>query len=337
MITVLPSAELALDHRAYYVEVAASGHVLAVSPEGQCSLIAPDFSLLKSFHLSEAPTSIALAPAGNHMAVTIPGRLRILDVLTQNTVTTFNGSFESAAFSPDGGALWSVRRLTAHLVSVEVRDCRTWSLASQAELRDLFGESSFYFSFHPRRECVGLWAAAGQDGQAIFFVRANRANLEITRLADVNDTTPPKFHHDGSSFLIVVDYNNELRHYNFPDCVLLGAVRHSEYEASGYDAQFLGDHHALMQWEESRLYLVDLRTYSILDEVAILGHEPRPIPELYPTLKDDMGIGSDLCFFQPLHPGMFISVHHRLPESAYGERKDLLLTWDAPEIGPRSG
>ncbi len=335
MITVLPSAKLELDHRAYHLlAVATSSHVLALSQKGQCSLIASDFSLLKSFHLSEAPTSIALAPAGDLMAITIPARMLILDVLTQNAVTSFHGSYASAAFSPDGRVLWSVRRLTTDLVSVEVRDCQTWCLVCQAELHDLFGESSFDLYFHPRGEYVGLWAAAGQDGQAIFFARANGTSVEITRLANVDNTTPPIFHRDGNSFLILVDDTNELRHYDFPDCTLLGVVPCLEDERSGYYTQFVGDHHALMQWGEGLLYLVDLHTYSIVDEVAILGHEPRPIPELYPTLKDDVGIGSDLCFFQLLHPGTFISVHQRLPKSSDDGEKYLLLAWDAPWIDP---
>jgi hypothetical protein len=334
MITILPSAEFTLDHRAYHLlAVTASGHILAVSQEGQCSFVAPDFSLLKSFHLSEAPTSVALAPAGDLMAVAIPGRMQVLDVLTQDVVTSFSGPFESAAFSPDGRVLWSVRRLTADLVSVEVCDYQTWRLVCQAELHDLFGESSFDLYFHPRGEYVGLWAAAGQDGQAIFFARVNGAGVEITRLANVDNTTPPIFHRDGNSFLILVDDPNELRHYDFPDCTLLGVVPCLEDESSGYYTQFVGDHHALMQWGEGRLYLVDLHTYSIVDEVAIRGHEPRPIPELYPTLKDDVGIGSDLCFFQPLHPGTFISVHQRLPKSSDDGEKYLLLAWDAPGIG----
>ena len=337
MITVRPSAELALDHRAYHrLAVAASGHVLAASEKGHCSLVGPDFSLSKSFHLSEPPTSIALAPAGDRMAVTTPNGTRILDVFTQNTVTTFSGPFECVAFSLDGGILWSLRRLNDDLVSAEVRDCQTWSLVTQAELHDPFGESSFYIDFHPRGEYVSIWAAAGQDGQAIFFARANRTSVEITRLADVNQTTPPNFYRDGSSFLILGDCNNELRHYSFPDCAVLGAVRCPEDDFVGDDAQFVGDHQALMQASESRLYLVDLRTYSIVDEVAIAGHEPRPIPQLYPTLKDDTGIGSDLCFFQQLRQGTFISVHHRLLQSAYGEWKDLLLTWDGSTIHPRS-
>jgi hypothetical protein len=332
VITVLPSAEIALDHRAYHLAVAESGHLLASSREGECSLIAPNFSLLKSFHLSEPPTGIALDPVGSIAAIATPRHMRILDVLHQQEVASFNGSFEAAAFGPHGRVLWSVRRLADDLISLEVHDGQTWRLISETQLLDVFGESSFYLYLHPQGDCVSLFVAAGQDGQAIFFARSTGTSIDVARFTEVDYTTAPSFDRDGNSFLILVQ--DTLRHYSFPDCRLLGSVRCPEDEVYGYDVQFARDHHALMQWGEARLYLIDVHSYSILDEVSIRGHEPRRIAELYPSLKDDLGIGSDLYLFQPMSPDTFISVHQYLPASPDRQKRCSLLAWNAPEIRP---
>jgi hypothetical protein len=330
MIRIVPAVVLALDYRVYHLRtIPTSGHVLACSREGQCSLVAHESSSPRSFHLPTAPKSIALGPAADLFGVAGHEGLQILDLLKKTPVTSF-GAFEALAFSPDGEFLWSVRRLDSDLVSVEVRDRQTWRMVSQTHLHDPFGQSSFDLCFHPRGQHVALWAAAGQDGQAIFFARADRAAVQITRLENVNDTTPPSFSLNGDEFLISVAGSSELRLYSFPESALLGTVRCPENEASGDYAQFAGDERALLQWGEGQLYLVDLRSHAIVDEVVISGHEPRSISELYPTLKDDPGIGSDLYFFQPYRPGTFISVHQRLPQSEDGW-KSLVLTWQLPD------
>ena len=82
---------------------------------------------------------------------------------------------------------------------------------------------------------------------------------------------------------------------------------------------------------EGQLYLANLRSCAIVAEVVILGHEPRSIGQLYPTLKNDTGIGSDLSFFQPCCPEKFISVHQRLPPSEDGG-KSLVLRWRLPDV-----
>jgi hypothetical protein len=331
MINVSPVAEIEIDHPAAHLATAMSGYVLACSREGQCSLVAPNISLMRAFHLSPYANDIALAPAADLVGVAADDGLQILDLITQRLEASFEGSCVGVGFSPDDKFLWSVSRLDSDLMSVEVRDRYTWRMVSQANLQDPFGESIFRVHFHPGGQYVAVWAGS-QDGQAIFFARRNGAGIEISRLAAVDDTTPPSFSRTGDQFLILVEDPGEVRLYSFPECCLLGQVCCPEDELSGYYAEFAGDDHALLQWGKGRLLLADLRTYSIVDEVAILGHELRPVPELYPILKSDTGMASDLCFFQAYRQAGFISVHGRRPKLPDNDEKFVVLAWQLPEL-----
>ena len=94
---------------------------------------------------------------------------------------------------------------------------------------------------------------------------------------------------------------------------------------------YVDANYSLLQSGNARLWLVDLETMTVEDEVSILGHEPKPLGELYPSLRGDGGLGSDLSFFLPLPHGQFLSVHPEIPSDFPDGRHDRLLTWPAPE------
>jgi hypothetical protein len=79
-----------------------------------------------------------------------------------------------------------------------------------------------------------------------------------------------------------------------------------------------------------RLYLVDLRKMAITDELSLRGHEPKPTAEVYPNLREESGLCSDLGHFAPLPTGGFLSVHHELPLLSGGASRDSLLAWHPP-------
>jgi hypothetical protein len=94
---------------------------------------------------------------------------------------------------------------------------------------------------------------------------------------------------------------------------------------------YVDAHYALLQSNNGRLYLVDLETMTIEDEIRLHGHEPKPISELYPNLKGDRGLGSDLSFFLRFPHEQFLSVHGDRPSAHPDDRLDHILTWRIPD------
>ena len=192
--------------------------------------------------------------------------------------------------------------------------------------------ASFSIVPHPDGEHVAIWAAAGQDGQCIFWAHRDGSQIMFTRFPGVESTTPPSFTPSGDRFLAVCD-GNELREYKFP----LGPLHKKMAwpfddmdNQIGERASYAGSSRALLHSSAERLYLVDLRRMAIADEVSLRGHEPKPVAEVYPSLSGEWGLCSDLGHFAPLPTGGFLSVHHELPFPSGGDSHDCLLTWHLP-------
>ena len=324
MITIVPSTEVALGHRAYHVAVAESGHVAAVSREGVGTFFAPDHTTCTTFRLPADAGDVAISAAGSLLAVTARGRLTLISTSTFRPVLRLNESFECSCFNP-AGALWSAARWDEDSVAVEIRERETWRVVARAELTDPFRDSSFSIMPHADGEHVAIWAAAGQDGQCLFWAHRDGSQIIFTRFPGVESTTPPSFTPSGDRFLVVCDLN-ELREYIFP----LGPLhKKMPWPFDDMDNQigervsYAGSTHALLHSTADRLYLVDLRKMAITDEVSLRGHAPKPAAEVYPKLGEELGLCSDLGHFAPLPTGGFLSVHH-------GAGHDSLLTWHLP-------
>ena len=324
MITIVPTTEVALAHRAYYVAVAESGHIAAVSRAGDGTLLAPDHTTCMTFRLPEDAGDVAISAAGSLLAVTARGRLTLISTSTFRPVHRLNESFECSCFNP-AGALWSAARWDEDSVAVEVREPETWRVVARAELTDPFRDSSFSIVPHPDGKHVAIWAAAGQDGQCLFWAHRDGSQIIFTRFPGVESTTPPSFTPPGDRFLVVCDLN-ELREYIFP----LGPL-HKKMpwpfddmnNQIGDRVSYADSSRALLDSDSQRLYLVDLRIMAITDEVSLRGHEPKPVAEVYPKLGDELGLCSGQGHFAPLPTGGFLSVHHAACH-------DSLLTWRLP-------
>ena len=104
-----------------------------------------------------------------------------------------------------------------------------------------------------------------------------------------------------------------------------------EEDQIGDFVSYVDANYALLQSRNARLFLVDLETMTIEDEVSLLNHQPKPLVELYPSLRGDSGLGSDLSFFLPLPHEHFLSVHQEIRSGYPDGGHDRLLTWQAPE------
>jgi hypothetical protein len=133
---------------------------------------------------------------------------------------------------------------------------------------------------------------------------------------------------DGASFVAVVDAA-EVRHYSYPGGRLLASIPwpdDDEQDQIGDGVFFIGSERAIVESNQGRMYVLDLRRGAITQEVAVAGHEPRLVPELYPTLSTETGLCTDLSFVISIGGGQFLSVHRRLP-SRTNEWHDEVASW----------
>jgi hypothetical protein len=331
MIPIAPLTEVRLSHRAYHIAVGESGHVAAVSREGAGSILTPDHTLCTAFHPPADASDLTISANGALLAVAAHGRMVLISTSTLRPVHRLEDSIESCHFCATG-ALWSASRWDEDSIALEIREPETWQVVARTELTDPFGDSCFKILPHPDREQVAIWAAAGQDGQCLFWARRDGSAITVDRFGDLDATTMPSFNRAGDRFLAAADYN-ELRQYGLPQGPLLGKM---QWPFDDMDNQigdmvvFVDPTRALLPSTADRLYLVDLTKMAIADEISIHGHEPKRTSEIYPRLRESSGLCSDLAHLALLPTGQILSVHKQTPIRSNEERGDSILTWLLP-------
>ena len=326
MITIAPLAEFELTHRAYHLGIAASGYIAALSRDGSGSLIVPGSRSPISFQVPFEPTGVSLNADGTLLALSGEDRISILSASTLKPVNRFSDSFESCHFGANG-MLWTCIRFDSETAVLDVWNPSDWTRVAKTEVTDPYGDSHFDLLPHPQPDGVVVWAAAGQDGQSLFWACLGNRAISVDPFPDLYDTTWPTFSPDEKDFLVIS--GGELHRYSYPRGPLLGTMEWPEHEKDDQMGDFVAyadAGHAILQSSNGRLLLIDTADMSVEDELSIRGHEPRPIAELYPSLKADRRFGSDLSMLFPLSKARLLSVHRELPGDP-SESHDHLLIW----------
>ncbi len=339
MITAQALAKIELPHRCSQIAAAAeSGAVAAAGDELAIVYVPPDATPVETRALPRSPRHIALAPAGDVLAIVDAAGISLSEPATGARIAETTGHFQGCAFSADGRWLCAAQETGDNTVTAELRDGRTLALVAACEVDDPFGGSSCMVFPHPDPSRLCLWVAAGQDGAVNVMLTYGRGKLTGARLTDLEDETPPAFSPTGDSLLVVDDAGGNLRHYAFPDGRCLGELSWKDHEDPlAEQLHFVDRTTALVSTVNRRLHLVEVPSMRIVDELAVEGHPSRPIKDLYyPALKDDTGWASDLFVFAPIRDRTFVSIHERRPSHSTRGPRDLVL-WRVDPDGARSG
>lgn len=264
--------------------------------------------------------------SGEVLTVTFLDGTRVYEETTQ---TNRGRGFGECLFSADGSALWVVRYIGDGRLELQIRDTRTWQIRRQVVLSEPAPPTSFYLSAHPEYEIVVVWAAAGQDGQWVYWAYDDGDRIRVSEAPQLVETSPPEFHPSGSEFLVIRE--ETLVRYSFPDCNEIGALQWPESDHGiGYSTCYVSDRNALVSSSEGRIYLVDLGTMCISDEIYVQGHEPRPCRELYPILNGEYHLCSDLQWFVRVGLNKVVAVHRELPaeDSTQENWRDVVVAWE---------
>jgi hypothetical protein len=340
MIGFRPGGRIDLEHRAFFLRGGPRSSVaVAAAQDGRFSVLSAD---LKSAHMDRLPSKIkgiSPHPSGQWLAAVggESGALQLQDLSGQRILEVappevdgtapkwIKPGFDDCFFDEGGEYLWVAAPRSGGECEIQLIETGAWTLVAKTVATDPFGGSSCSFQHTGSPGLVSLWLAAGQDGQQVYWLKHNHDGISCTFELHLTNTIPPVFSPTGERFLLV-DETNAICQYEFPSLRQIGSPLESrdENDPFGTSLAYLNERQALANSNEGRIFVVDTHRMEIEDEVALEGHEPRPIGVYYPILAHESGIGTDISFFQRSGSVIFF-VYRRDRGKSWEEWKDSLL------------
>jgi hypothetical protein len=325
---IAPLAHRQLDHRAYYLRSTPDGRVIvAASREGAVTVLGPGLGPLHEFELQMRLDGLTLTPDGTRLVLFASGRFLVTGIdgaPLLHAEHANSGDFHDCLFSSDGKTAWAACDVEPAHIELQRRETMGWRVERSTMMEDPAPPSHIDLVLHPEGRAFAIWAAAGQDGQWIYWAYDNGRTIRFAQLPFSLYITAPKFHPVGGEFLVVED-DYTLRRYTFPDCRLLGELEWPENEEeeddviSGYLC-YLSDDRALVHSDNGRLWVVDLNSMKIAEEVVLGGQSPRRKGSLEGSLS----------FFEQVGPKMILTVHYSEEDPVSG--KNALALWGGPPL-----
>lgn len=282
----------------------------------------------------------AIMANGNHLAiVAAENQLVFEEQLPHPSVKHYldnENGFRDCWFDADGVRFWCMKVIEAQEVEIQIRDTNSWQIQRKLLLKDPFGWSSFSFHPHPENQILAIWAAAGQDGEQIYWLYDDGTEIHAVEVPCPDDTGPPEFHPAGSEFVVVHGCERQISRFSFPDCNLLGICEWPWPDSDDgfhYSMCYLSDDRLLINSHEGLMYLIDLNKMEISDELILSGHEPRSCKELYPTLKDlKEQLCGDLHYFYRWDSDSILSVHSQILTQEPDSKQKTLVIFGGKEL-----
>ena len=244
------------------------------------------------------------------LAVTASDGITFYSTTPFEEIHYMNDAYQWCLFGSDG-LFWTSSRFTPLTAVLEAWDVSKKTKIAKVKIADPFSESMFLLFPHPVPNSVVIWAAAGQDGQTLFWASLDGETIHITPFAQQDFTLPPAFSPSGKEFLIISE--GKLYRYEYPNGPLLAQMDQlAEDEYAGEDISYLDDRHALLTSDKGRLLVVDAVELKVLEEVSLVGENPQPVSH-----------------FMKLAGGRFLSVHRDLNGTSDPAR-DRLMVWPRP-------
>jgi hypothetical protein len=302
MFNIAAQGRIILEHPASFFGAADDGRIIVLSRQGQGTFLTPDLSILSRFSIANQPSGLALSLDGLELAVTAADGISFYSTSTFEKTGYLNDAFLSCLYgSPD--LFWTCSRFSPQTAVLEVWNRGSKTRIAKLKVGDPHGNSHFWVWPHPLVGSVVVWAAAGQDGQSLFWATLDGDAIRLVRFRDLDFCSPPGFSPDGKEFLVPGE--GELLRYAYPDGPLLGKMNKlPEDETIGDYVLYLDERRALLTSIEGRMFVVDVHEMEVLDEAALDG--------------------PDLTFFLRMPGWRFLSVHRN-----WSGDHDQLMVWTA--------
>ncbi|MEG4802156.1 hypothetical protein QUB63_19845 [Microcoleus sp. ARI1-B5] len=288
---LLPKYERQIDWSFSYINqpINSQWATIVSGDRKKVTLVDRNFSPKYEYQLPDEISCLAIGPKGdrlaaimangNHLAILTAENQLVYEQQLPNPPVKYwldnNNGFQDCWFDADGVRFWCMKLIEGEEVEIQIRDTNSWQIQRQLLLQDPFGWSSFSFHPHPENQILALWAAAGQDGQQVYWLYDDGIKIHAVEVACLADTSPPEFHPAGSEFLVLDDTERELSRFSFPDCNLIGKCQWPWPDLDdGFDYSmcYLSDDRILISSNQGRMYLIDLDRMQISQEVILIGH-----------------------------------------------------------------
>lgn len=305
-----PETTVDLEHRAYYLAQALDSSLTVVASDSCISLFDRKLQPTPIEAQLGKVRGVSLNPNGSLIAIshedclTIGKRSEVPEIVCEapeleETTGYLERGFDDCHFDQQGH-LWCVAPISSSQIEVQRREPDRWSVIARTVFEDPFGYSSSSFSFTPDPDVLGLWVAAGQDGQQVYWISTD-GDIAIDAEDSLRDTTPPEFAPSGQNLLVNGDYSS-LDRYSFPEVEQLGRCiwpfDEDEGDCFAESMAFINDQLALAGSREGRLFVLDVDEMMVLHEFEVAGHELRPCNEVYPALAGETHLVSDISYFR---------------------------------------
>jgi WD40 repeat protein len=327
---ITPFAQLQLPQGCGRCEVTPDGQrIVVASSDGKILVLDQNLITLFEYNIDYSIGDLTISPNGQMLAFTNEvGQLLVMQIdgksIFEETAQNYQQMYcKACLFSADGTLLWNVVEIANNKIQIQYRETKRWQVLKRAVLPNKDPYSYFSLSCHPEKKVIAVWEAAGQDGSWVYWVWDDEEEIRVVEVPELDEKIPPEFHPAGGEFLIVDGLLCKLYRYRFPDCDLMGtAILEIEKDWFGSYMCYLSDNLAAAKSENNRLFLVDLVSMKVIDEVIFAGHEPRPLQEIYPNLVGDRGICGDLSYIMRAGQDRILSLHRN-----YQENRNTLLLW----------
>ncbi|MEG4348388.1 hypothetical protein QUA74_01425 [Microcoleus sp. LAD1_D3] len=350
---ILPKHEKQIDWSFSYINqpINSEWATIVSGDRKKVTLVDRNLSPKYEYQLPDEISCLAISPKGdllaaimangNHLAiVTAENQLVFEEQLPNPPVKVSylynDNGFQDCWFETDGVRFWCMKVIGFEEVEIQIRDTNSWQIQGKFLLKDPFGGSTFSFCPHPENQILALWAASGQNGQQIYWLYDDGVTIHGVEIPFPDVTGPPEFHPAGGEFLVLNSCERQLSRLSFPDCNLIGICEWPWPDADdgfGYHMCYLSDERVLINTGNGRMYLIDIDKMEISDELILIGHEPRPCKELYPTLKDlKEQLCGDLHHFYRFDSDSIVSVHSQLPSQEPDSKQKTLVIFGGKEL-----
>ena len=354
MMVLKPDGRIDLEHRSYFLGGSPGRSlVVSASAEGLLSILSPDLKEAHSYRYPAKILAISPHPSDRRLAlIGGEGRLGSLFVHDpdaeppvgivpprgrEDAPGRINSGIEDCHFDDSGAFLWLAVPLSTREGEIQLIETATWSLVARAVVEDPVGWSAWSFHDTGRPGLVALWLAAGQDGQRVYWLRRDGAGFSCTLEPRLVNTIPPIFSPDGEHLLVLDQANNICKYEsNGGEQVGLPLDLEEEDDMFAESLAYLNARQVLASTNEGRMFLVDTDRMEIEEEVALEGHEPRPIGEYYPMLAHETGWATDITGFARLGRVIFFTYRRDRGTSSPGWKDTLLWVSASDDSPPRS-
>lgn len=309
-IIITPFKTINLSHKVYNFRNRSDKYYAACSEKGIVTLLNEEFNVIKVFDCSETIKKekgrikfFELHPCTDVFCIGSEDEYRIYDY-SGKPLCAIQERIEAIYLCEDHKVIWFVKEISREQkeICLIIDNLKTDSLIIEDEMM----QSAVEFTTLPEKEKVCMTLIAGQDGMATYFLTHHNGKIIIEYIKELEENTLLDFSDNETEFLSVDPYElDKLSIYNYPELELDRQYQLPEKKEDedrpyfGYSNFFIKDEFVITEIGENLFYILDTEKMKIAARFIVAGHEPKPVVEYWPSLKDDRGETTDLsCFYK---------------------------------------